>query len=447
MPSLVGTSSRDGEDAINSEANPSLPRLLVPSLRGRMGDWAYYVCLLELREVAARVRFAQELHKSTRLSTMIQRGMTSHADRIADYLLKQPQRFLNSLVVAVYAGEPHFHELSVTQTLQPTPDALPELVEMNMGVLELRGDERLMALDGQHRVKGIRSALTSNKRLGDEQIGIIFVAHSPTTAGVRRTRRLFTTLNRYAKPVSKFDIVAQDEDDSVAIVVRRLVDEHSALRERISSAIGSNIPAGDDTSVTTLPALYDAMDRLLRDRSPTEWAKYKRFHPGDDAIKARLIIAMAFWDELSRTVQVIRELGRNSARRISPDERGSNGGHLLLRPVGLISFAIATKALLDGGLPLADGVQRLASLPLELGTAPWLKVLWNPTSHRMITSAENKRAASEWLALAAGAPEGGSRTIARLSHEFRALDEDEATVAMRLLRRRRRGFDHPAQDD
>ncbi len=412
-------------------------RLLVPALRGRMGDWAYYVCLLELREVARRVQFARELHESTSLSDMIQRGMSAHADRIAEYLIHQPQRFLNSLVVAVYGGEPRFHELSVRDTLQTTPNDLPELVEMNMGVLELRGDERLMALDGQHRVKGIRSAVGIDERLGDEQIGITLVAHAPTSAGLQRTRRLFTTLNRYAKPVSKFDIVAQDEDDVVAIVVRRLVDEHPVLRERISDAIGSNVPVRDHTNITTLPALYDAMDELLRDRRPSKWTDYKRFRPPENEINAYLRTAKAFWDEVSRRVAVIRELGRDPTRAIDGNERGDTGGHVLLRPVGLISLAVAAKVLLDAGLELPEAVRRLTRLPLELAEPPWLKVLWNPTSLRMITNKDSKQAAADWFSLAAGAPETRRLNLERLERELRALDDEQAPEAMRLIRHNR----------
>ncbi len=175
----------------------SYPRLLLPALRGRIGDWAYYVCLMDLREVASRVRFARELHRSDRLSDIIQRGMSDHAGRIAQYLLVQQQRFLNSLVVAVYGGEPQFQEMSVRQTVPSTMGKVPELVEMNMGVLVLRGDERLMALDGQHRVRGIQLALESKPALGDEQVGVIFLGHASGTAGLQRTRRLFTTLNAY----------------------------------------------------------------------------------------------------------------------------------------------------------------------------------------------------------------------------------------------------------
>lgn len=51
---------------------------------------------------------------------------------------------------------------------------------------------------------------------------------------MQRSRRLFSTLNRYAKPVSMRDIIALDEDDVVAIASRDLIDTHPLFaRDRL----------------------------------------------------------------------------------------------------------------------------------------------------------------------------------------------------------------------
>ena len=52
-----------------------------------------------------------------------------------------------------------------------------------------------------------------------DEVSVIFVAHEATSQGLERTRRLFTTLNKTDRPVSKGDIIALDEDDVVAICV------------------------------------------------------------------------------------------------------------------------------------------------------------------------------------------------------------------------------------
>lgn len=92
----------------------------------------------------------------------------------------------------------------------------------NLGVLELNGDEKIFPVDGQHRVEGIKKVVNESDKYNDEQIPVIFIGHKTDDAGMQRSRRLFSTLNRYAKPVSMRDIIALDEDDVVAIASQRL---------------------------------------------------------------------------------------------------------------------------------------------------------------------------------------------------------------------------------
>ena len=88
-------------------------QIVLPALRGVMGDWVYYSCLMDLRELAERVSYAREVHKNHRLSDMIQRQLQrGRTAEIAKYLTTQPERFFNSLVIATYGGQPNWHALS-----------------------------------------------------------------------------------------------------------------------------------------------------------------------------------------------------------------------------------------------------------------------------------------------------------------------------------------------
>jgi len=58
--------------------------------------------------------------------------------------------------------------------------------------------------------------------------------------------------------------------------------------------------------------------------------------------------------------------------------RSDEGGHLLFRPVGLIAVARAFDALLRAGWQRQDAIRRLARIPMELDTAPWAGVIWDP---------------------------------------------------------------------
>src|SRR5207248_1544309 len=94
-------------------------RQYMPALRGRFGDWAFYSVLMTLDQVAHHVRYAEEIHETprTNLSRLIQRELnTGRSREIADYLRQNPDRFFNSLVLAIYGGDPAWHEFDVKAT-------------------------------------------------------------------------------------------------------------------------------------------------------------------------------------------------------------------------------------------------------------------------------------------------------------------------------------------
>ena len=186
--------------------------------------------------------------------------------QISDYLLKQPQRFFNSLIVGVYGGSPNWYELEIGTNPRFDVPVLPKELDGVLGVLRLDGTQTLFAIDGRHRVQGIKQALEANDELRQEEVSVIFVAHQNDPVGMERTRRLFTTLNRYAKPVSKSEIVALDEDDILAITTRELVEEHLLFQEKISLAKTKAVAVKDNRNFTTIITLYDVLEILFREK-------------------------------------------------------------------------------------------------------------------------------------------------------------------------------------
>ena len=74
-----------------------------PTIRAQIGDWFYYVTTLPFYEVANRIRPATEFFHPPSLNEWIQREvMPSRRKEIAEYLLTQPERFFNGIVVGVY---------------------------------------------------------------------------------------------------------------------------------------------------------------------------------------------------------------------------------------------------------------------------------------------------------------------------------------------------------
>ena len=117
----------------------SFDSLLLPALKAHMGDWMYYVAVMQLKDIAERVYFAEEVHKSKKLSDFIQRSLlSSRTESIAEYLVQQPQRLFNSMIVGVYGGEPEWLEMNIEE--QNTLN-FPLSQQGLLGFLKLSGEE------------------------------------------------------------------------------------------------------------------------------------------------------------------------------------------------------------------------------------------------------------------------------------------------------------------
>lgn len=363
-----------------------------------MGDWIYYAAFLRLKDIAERVFLADEIHKHEGLRDMIQRSIDSsgHAESIKRYLLEKPQRFFNALVIGVYGGEPNFYELELHRGPRLNPADLPNYFEGALGVLHFSGAEKLFAIDGQHRVVGIKRAVENSSMLGDEEVIALFVPHSRSSDGMERSRRLFTTLNRYAKPVSKMDIIALDEDDIVAIVTRLLVEEYPLFKNFLKIKKGKQLQASDTESFTTIETLYDSLDTYLSHED--SWSDYKRTRPPDTKIKHYYRRAVELWDTIQKFFPAVKTLAESDkGTETAAQFRGVHGGHLLFRPIGLLLVVDVLHAFLRKRRKLPPIVRALSKAPMELAQEPWNELLWNPTARRMITAPENRTSAFQIL--------------------------------------------------
>lgn len=239
----------------------------VPALKAKMGDWQYYVTVMKLGKIARECRLADEIHANKDLDDLIQRAIQDRVQKeMVPYLLNESQRFYGALVVAVYGGDPEFSEVKVKDGHHLIDDN-EDRSSYGFGLLRFDGSQIYYALDGQHRLKSIQEAIAQNPDLAKEEITVIILKHENSKDGLERTRRLFSTLNRRAKPTSSGMNIAIDEDDAIAIVSRRLVKENDILKLLVSSSnLGSkqiSPSKSNDPYITTLAGFYDTNEVLL----------------------------------------------------------------------------------------------------------------------------------------------------------------------------------------
>ena len=375
---------------------------IFPALRCRMGDWIYYVTFMSFRDIKEWIQAPHEIHSSKKLSEWIQRELQlNHAQAIATYLATQPERMFNALFVGIYDGEPQWGEIQVSSTLELAPfevteDQLDNL-SRSIGILHFSGEEKLFAIDGQHRVAGVKLALEKNKDLlKDDEITVILVGHKTDQTGRERTRRLFTTLNKTAKRVSQTDIIALDEDNGAAIVTRRMIDDFTLFLkgEMIAFNPTANIGDSDLDSITSVITLYDIVKTLVGCVDGTRGFTNNR--PDDDLLNSVYNFCCSYWNSLK---EIIPEYNEVFLFKKSPSQfRQPDNNHLLFRPVGQRAFTEAIAHLIKNySLGLDEAIKELSQVDLWLHSLKWHYILWNPIGKTMISTAKNRGIAKSHL--------------------------------------------------
>jgi DNA sulfur modification protein DndB len=409
-------------------------RTTFPALRCAMGDWFYYVTYMRFSDVAHWIKRTDQIHKSKKLRDMIQRQLTPRASPIADYLMEQQERFFNAIVVGVYGGAPQLYPLEIGDSPILGSADLDEDSRRSIGLLALDGSEQLFAIDGQHRVEAIKQALEREPQLRDEELSVVFVAHGTDEEGKTRTRRLFSTLNRYAKPVSKGEIVALDEDDAFAIVTRRLVEDFSLLQSGLEEGEEgfvlfkktAPIPPTDHKSLTSILALYDITEIIhipfLNTKQRRKLKKLKIRRPSAQVLDSIFDEQVRYWSLLEAHIPEYGELFKSKPEEeVAGRYRTEEGGHLMFRPAGQKAFARSVRIMLDRGQSVEKAVEALSSVPMNLNAPPWQYVLWNPSTRKINSKASNLSLESMFLHYVGQEPR---RSNYNLLDEYRKMLDD-----------------------
>lgn len=423
-----------------------------PTIQAKMGDWDYYVTTLPFYEVAQRVKFATDLITPANMSEWIQRNVIlRRAEQIADYLINQPERFFPSIVVGVYQGQPTWHEIELQESpIWGTP-GLDRRFQNSFGILELDGEEKLYAIDGQHRVAGIKRALERLKEQGDPQYKIlanedltfVFVSAEIGDDKIERVRRLFTTLNKEARRVSTQEIIALDEDDPAAIITRWLAIRYDGLNKETPKVDGkpakslihfaaNQIPKVNRHSVTSIVTLHALVKKVFKPELDRLKKEYRTNRPSDEDLEALYLKAVGFWKSVRQYVSSLNDvLGSNPEEERASKYRGEHGGQILFRPVGLQAFAGALGRLRSEKVDLETAIRSLCELPMEISEPPWNYVVWNPNTKRMISQKQNIAVAEDIFLHMSGYDLKGNRS--NLRTRYNNLFEDPSADPFKSL--------------
>lgn len=380
---------------------------IYPAMRARMGDHDYYIVRMRMKDVANEVSLASDLWTDETLSDAMQRTVNESRVKyeLVKFLAGRSDRFFSSLVVAAVGGQPNW---------TPIPSRFGR--EDAFGELAFASDPAYYALDGQHRLRAVKELLEDRaaapRGFANEQLSVIVVLSPEGVADriwVQRYRRLFTSLNRYAKPTDADTNIIMDEDDRFAILTRQLISEHPFFkapgRERESFRVltkGKGLKSGAP-HFTSLQALYEMNTELLTDSeirrlrgTPREWKTFLRYRPADAVIEAAYTDLGRIWDALLAAMPELRKDPGDMRWHEEPTDGDPRQDHLAFWPIGQEVLAPLARALLDRGdfepagtvEAMTKELSVLAELPWDLHRPPWKHLLLvpdpkKPTAFRM----------------------------------------------------------------
>lgn len=371
-------------------------RILVPALTAKFGKWRYYQIIINIEDLVKNygseaspnyrvksVEEVEEIYSKKGVNNLLQRAFDPRRlEPIKNYILKQPDRYINNLTLAIFGGDPNWLDISISK--DPKIEIGSDFIaKKRVGFIELKGTETIFVLDGQHRLKGLRKAYQENPgKIMGEQIACTLIIHSSDEEGRIRTRRLFSTVNRQAKPVSAGENYLLDEDDASAIIVRDLIEQYKYFKnnEVIALSKSGNINKSDYDKFSTVVTLYEINERLI-DHSkiyPEVNGKLVRIRPSDDDLLSQKRRVFRYWDKVFDLVP--------SAIKFINDKRENRrkyregGGNYILRPIAQLAlFEILLSFEKENRSP-----ELIRELPLEVSNKFWQNILWDPYKNVML---------------------------------------------------------------
>jgi DNA sulfur modification protein DndB len=349
-------------------------KLILPCLRGVIGDWVYYSTLMTAEQISNWIKTAKDIREAKTLDEELQRDIKERKKQIAKYLLQDKSRFFNSIIVGIFDGIPDWREFDLSKAQEEYADQFnSKYFKESLGLMVFNGDEKMFAIDGQHRVAGIQLAYEQEPNvITDDQYSVIFVAHVDNVNGMKRTRKLFSDINKNAKPVAKRDKIIIDEQELAAIVTRRVYAEykHFDNGNLISLTEGNNLPSDDIIHYTNITNLYDVV-KILQPlfkipKGTNEWDE-------DNIINFKSIV-FDFLDTIIDSKQEYKDFFISKTKSLS--DLRQNNAYLLFRPVGFTMIAkIYVEFVKRNELDFFK--KNIDKISYIFPDSPFNKIIWN----------------------------------------------------------------------
>jgi DNA sulfur modification protein DndB len=353
-------------------------RILLPAIKGIIGDWVYYQTVMPFHEVVNRIDNDHSIREYKSLDDYLQRDLSKRSKKISNYLLREQTRFFNSAIIGIFGGNPNWYNFAFGPTTVPDLE-VDDFVLNTIGILELSGGEKLFSIDGQHRVEGIKQALAINsEKFQSDELPIVIVAHRDSREGKIRTRRLFSEINTKAVKVSGLDDLITNEDNPVSINARRFYAEFEIFEQDKYIQLNHTKQIRPEATEFTTIICLESVNQILYEPS----YKFNDTRPSDETIELLYQKTLNFWSYAVENISTYRKLFIEKTVTVS-DLRNKQGGSMLLRPIGIEILASAYINWITQKETPTGFWEAINRIDDDLQGEHWNYVLWDASSSTM----------------------------------------------------------------
>lgn len=370
--------------------------------KAKLGDITYYILSMKIKEVVEVIRVFSEESESegADIEELYQRDIDYGriVNHIAPYLINTRERFFGAVIVAAQNfGDRQFKSLKdfMAEGSIKTTSKLGEPYRKdflravgNTGLLSFTGREKLIALDGQHRVKALGFAtgkvawekeldFKPDKSLAEEDLCVILLRHE-----MSRSRKIFKDLNSTAKITTKSQNIIVNDDDVIACVTRKIANK--VIGARLVN-FSSNSLANNSYCFTTLVTIYKATEAFLSQKHGVTFrAADKRQLPNASIVRNYQRDAKKFWEDITEETEDWR------MALADPSERGDKARikmrrkSLLALPLIQLAFVKSYVRLLESGMEHKKAIRQLnkidwSNYPKDASRPEWHSVCMSST--------------------------------------------------------------------
>ena len=411
------------------------------AIEGKLGSTKYYVITMKASEVVSKIRIPKEVEgwEDLDIENRYQREINDTRVKrdIAPYLANDKDRFFGSLLVAMQHAEGVvFEPLTDVATKLPVAYKTPAT---GAGFLTLTGGEVMFPIDGQHRLRAIKYAIdgrdtagkdldfTPSTELPQEDVVVVLFKFETDIS-----RKIFSKVNRYAKPTTKAQNLITDDDDVIAVITREIAN--NVIDARMVN-FNSNTLSKKAIEFTTLATLYECVDYIV----VADHERIDKTTPPDSQKKKLL------YNSAERVIQTLVDKIEHFQTMLTGTGGTGDEKRRELRQETLLSKPISQLCLIrafinsehsktsDNRTPTEDEIcERLNQIDWDMKNPAWQKILMN--GNKIMAGKGTVNLATDFIVYLAGflPEEEHDNLLYKFQNSF--IEEEQKQISLEKVR-------------